>query len=144
MFSKSTPDILVDAGPLLAFIAQRDAYHTACVEILRSLNTNLITTLPALAEAMYFALDRYGQKAVNALWTDIFDELVLIENLQPADYPRMQVLMAKYADLPMDFADASLVAVAERLSINRVFTVDRTDFSVYKLMGRRHLTVIGP
>jgi uncharacterized protein len=52
--------------------------------------------------------------------------------------------MDKYADPPMDFADASLVAIAERLSINRIFTVDRTDFSVYKLRGRRSFTIIGP
>jgi predicted nucleic acid-binding protein len=48
------------------------------------------------------------------------------------DVPRMRALMHKYRDLPMDFADAALVRVAERERLRRVFTTDRQDFSVYR------------
>jgi predicted nucleic acid-binding protein len=50
---------------------------------------------------------------------------------------RVRKLLDKYADLPMDFADATLVALAEELDCTSVFTTDRTDFSVYRLKGRR-------
>ena len=49
---------------------------------------------------------------------------------------RMRVLMEKYRDTPMDLADAALIRVAEREGIRKIFTVDREDFSVYRLHGR--------
>jgi predicted nucleic acid-binding protein len=146
--SRSTPDILpkilIDAGPLLALIATRDTYHQACVEIVRGLDTSFYSTLPAFSEAMYFAADRYGQPAVDALWKVIFDGLIVIGDLQMDDYRRMADLIRKYTDRPMDLADASLVAVAERLSLDTVFTVDRADFATYRLHGRKAFSIIGP
>lgn len=56
----------------------------------------------------------------------------------------MSELMGKYSDRPMDFADASLVALAERLSLTRIFTVARSDFSTYRLHGKKAFTIIGP
>jgi len=50
--------------------------------------------------------------------------------------------MSKYADRPMDLADAALIRVAEREGIRRIFTVDRDDFSVYRLHGRARPTII--
>ncbi len=53
-----------------------------------------------------------------------------------------QELMAKYSDLPMDLADAALVRVAERDGLDRVFTLDRRDFEVYRIGGRRGFRII--
>jgi len=61
---------------------------------------------------------------------------VLLLPLGEADVPRMRELMRKYKDRPMDLADAAIVRVAEREGIRKVFTVDRADFSVYRLHGR--------
>jgi len=52
--------------------------------------------------------------------------------LDPADLPRIRQLMQKYRDLPMDLADATLVRVAEREGIRRIFTIDRRDFALYR------------
>ncbi|BDI34196.1 hypothetical protein CCAX7_62470 [Capsulimonas corticalis] len=52
--------------------------------------------------------------------------------------------MSKYNDRPMDFADASLVALAERLSLTKIFTVDRNDFSTYRIGRKTPFTIIGP
>lgn len=71
----------------------------------------------------------------------------LIRALDCPFYATMAVLtevMGKYNDRPMDFADASLVALAERLSLDRIFTADRHDFSVYRLHGKKPFTIIGP
>jgi hypothetical protein len=59
-----------------------------------------------------------------------------------SDVPRIRELMRKYADRPMDLADAALVRVAERENVRRIFTVDRRDFTVYRLHGRIRLIVI--
>jgi predicted nucleic acid-binding protein len=144
MSPKSTPTILLDAGPLIALFAEDDRYHGACVDIAQELDNSFYTTLPTFTEAMYFANKRYGRIAVEALWTMVFDELLVIEPLDMADYQRSAILMRKYADAPMDFADASLVAIAERLNLHTIFTVDRSHFSTYKLHGRKSFTILGP
>ncbi len=54
----------------------------------------------------------------------------------PSDMPRIRELMATYADREMDLADAALVHVAEREGVERIFTVDRTDFTVYRINGQ--------
>ena len=67
--------------------------------------------------------------------------------LDSRDLTRAFELMARYADAPMDLADASLVAAAEKLHARSIFTIDRTDFSFYRIrLGHRHTAfeVIGP
>ena len=60
----------------------------------------------------------------------------------PASLKRVRALLAKYADLPMDFADATLVALAEDLNSPIVFTTDRTDFTVYRLEDRKAFRIV--
>jgi predicted nucleic acid-binding protein len=62
--------------------------------------------------------------------------------LDSADAPRIRELMRKYVNRPMDLADASLLRVAEREGLRKIFTVDRRDFSVYRLDGRLRPTLI--
>jgi predicted nucleic acid-binding protein len=51
---------------------------------------------------------------------------------------RLAALLERYRDRPMDIADASLVVIAERLGLNEILTIDRSDFDVYRLVGNRH------
>ena len=68
--------------------------------------------------------------------------LVLIE-LDAQGAKRMQALLDKYSDRPMDIADAALVVLAERLGVNEILTIDRADFDVYRLPdGRRFVQVL--
>src|SRR6266852_5177400 len=62
--------------------------------------------------------------------------------LDAGDVPRIRELMKKYANRPMDLADAALLRVAEREGIGKIFTVDRRDFSVYRLHGRTRMSLI--
>lgn len=138
------PDVLIDAGPLIALLSRSDSYHTACVPIFRELNCPFVTTLPVITEAMYFLQTYGGSAGQAALWKMIHRGDLVLEHPDVSDLERMDALMQKYADLPMDFADSSLVAIAERLSLERIFTLDRADFSVYRINGKQALTVIGP
>ena len=138
------PDTLVDTGPLVAVMNRNDDYYADCVRLFRGLNTPLHTTLPVLGEAMYLLGKRVGWVAQEGLWKLVLHGDLILEHPSPSELVRMSELMSKYNDQPMDFADASLVALAERLSIDRVFTVDRRDFSVYRLHGKKPFTVIGP
>jgi len=138
---------LADAGPLIALIDEDDPHHGRCEEALSTLTPPLITTWPVIAEAMY----RLGQiggatgaAAQKLLWGYIHDELLLIAELDAERRQWADHYMTKYADLPCDLADATLLALAEAMQARRVFTIDK-DFYVYVLADGSTLEAIpGP
>ena len=122
--------ILVDAGPLVALLHCDDQHHQKCVEALTKIRDPLVTVWPAFTEAMY--LLNFSWRAQDALWELVWEETVRLLPMEADDHRRMRDLMKKYRMLPMDLADAALVAVAERERIRRIFTIDRRDFSLYR------------
>ena len=132
---------LTDAGPLVALLDADEADHERCRAALEVLRLPLRTTWPAFTEAMYLIGRAGGWTGQKALW-----RLVLRGDLVIAPPPtntteRAAVLMEKYADRPMDLADATLVALAEESRTTRIFTLD-VDFRVYRLDGRRRFEVL--
>lgn len=132
--------ILVDAGPLVALVDADDGYHAACTAALRQIREPLGTVWPALTEAMYLLADQ--PRAQDAIWEMLSRGSVRLLSLDTGDVPRMRELMRKYADRPMDLADAALVRTAEREGVRTIFTVDRKDFAIYRLHGRVRPRVI--
>lgn len=120
---------LCDSGPLIALFDQEDEAHEACRAALDGFGGNFFTTWPALTESFHF-LQPASRQAL--LWELIAAGTLNIIDLLPSETPRMRGLMEKYADLPMDLADASLVVVGERLRLRKVFTLDRRDFRIYR------------
>lgn len=137
-------DTLMDAGPLVAIVNRGDTYHTACVGILRAHGGPFYTTLPVMTEAMYLCARYLGWTAQQALWQMLLRGDLVLEHPSPQELLRMAELMEKYRDHPMDFADASLVALAERLALTRIFTLDYNDFSTYRMHKSRAFTLLGP
>ena len=132
--------MIVDAGPLVALLDQRDVHHAACVAALRALREALVTTWPAFTEAMYLLGSSW--RGQNALWSRVETGALTLAPLDEGDAPRMRELMEKYRDLPMDLADASLVRIAEREDLTRIFTLDRRHFSVYRPGRRRRFSIL--
>ncbi|HEV2171328.1 MAG TPA: PIN domain-containing protein [Candidatus Binatus sp.] len=124
------PNVLVDAGPLVAVIDRTDSYHRQCAAALDAIHDPLVTVWPAFTEAMHML--RYDSKDQRALWDIVGAGGLIFADIGTDDCPRMRELMWQYRDLPMDLADAALVRVAERDGIRRIFTVDRRDFEVYR------------
>ena len=131
--------ILADAGPLVALFDRRDNAHRRCVEVLKKIDEPLATTLPVLTEA--FHLLGATSASASALMDFIAEGGLEVLFLDEGALMRCFELMAQYADAPMDFADASLVAMAEGLHLRKVFTVDRNDFATYRIKrGHRYIT----
>jgi predicted nucleic acid-binding protein len=131
--------VLVDAGALIAFLDRSDANHERCAAALADIHDPLVTVSPALTEAMHL-LGRVP-RAQDLLCEMVEDNLVEVFDLSRGDFPRMRELMQKYRDLPMDFADAALVRVAEREDLARILTFD-AHFKVYRLAKRRRFVVL--
>ena len=124
--------IIVDAGPLVALFRSRDEHHESAKSALESTRAALLTTWPVVTETCHF-LARDGKRA---LLTFIRRGGLRVEPLSAADVPRLDQLLARYER--MDFADATLVLLAEKTGVTEIFTIDRRDFEIYRTRtGRR-------
>lgn len=124
--------LLVDTGPLVALLNRGDPDHSACVAVLEQEPGALVTTWAVVTKAMDLLADALPAQ-VSILAMIESSRLAIVDGL--GDVARIGELMRKYRDLPMDFADATLVALAEREGLARVFTLD-SDFRVYQLRRR--------
>ena len=121
---------LTDAGPLVALVASDQPDHRRCLTALLLLSPPLVTTMAVFTEAMHL-LGRGGWRLQDALWQFERRGRLAIHDLGPAELARCYELMQRYRDLPMDLADATLVAAAEQLGERRVFTLD-AHFAIYR------------
>ena len=131
--------VLVDASALIALLDKDDSAHDRCVDALKDIHDPLATVWPAFTEAMHLLGD--STRGPEALCDMVDDGALALLPLDAADVPRMKELMRKYRDVPMDFADAALVRVAERDRLSRILTFDR-HFEVYALPRRTKFTVL--
>lgn len=132
--------VLADAGPLIALLSARDRHHEACRRAAELIDDDLGTTWPVVTEAFYLLSGVWRAQVELFVWLERGDLLLL--PLHVSDLPRIRTLMRTYRNLPMDLADASLVRVAERERIRKVFTVDRRGFSVYRAAGLGALELV--
>jgi predicted nucleic acid-binding protein len=131
--------VLVDTGPLVAVIHANDAFHEVCVETLKQIQEPLFTVWPVITEALYLIRSLLARER---LWDLLEQHQMQSLALETADIPGIRALMKKYADVPMDLADAALVHVAARDALHTIFTIDRTDFGIYRLPGGRRLRLL--
>jgi uncharacterized protein len=131
--------VLVDTGPFVAVIDADDAFHDRCVHALKDIQEPLFTVWPVITEAMHLV---GSISARQTLWDVLEEQRVRLFALDAVDVPHIRALMTKYADLPMDLADAALVRVADREALQTVFTIDQADFRVYRLPGGKRLRLI--
>ena len=124
--------VLVDAGPLYAVADENDDEHETCVELLAELAGPLVVPVLVAAEVVQLLEARVGAEAeVRFVGALAAGELV-VESVSTADWERIAELVWQYRDLPLGTVDASLIAVAERLGIVTVATLDRRHFSVVR------------
>jgi predicted nucleic acid-binding protein len=128
--------VLVDTGPLVALFDPSDSERSRCeAELARLKRNRLVTSIAVITEATQL-LD-FSTAAQSALLAAIAAGMVEVLTFERLDLARAAELMRKYHDLPMDFADATLVLLAERLDTTDIFTLDRRDFGVYRVGRRR-------
>jgi predicted nucleic acid-binding protein len=120
--------LIVDAGALYAQADRTDPAHDAVAEVLRAERNALVTSQLALAEADYLIMTRLGVGAELALLEDVVGGTFVAEGLSPTDLAVATDVVAKYRDLEVGLADASLVALAARHHTRRICTVDERCF----------------
>ncbi|MDW8107997.1 MAG: PIN domain-containing protein [Armatimonadota bacterium] len=134
--------ILCDTGALVALLNAGDAAHTRCVQAAQQLPPEpFLMTHACFVEAMYFLGQLGGFPLQERLWSLWQNGKLLLHCPTDAELSRIRVLMEKYRDVPMDLADATIVAAAEMKGIRTVFTID-ADFYIYRLHNREPFVVV--
>jgi len=131
--------IALDTGPIVALFDKSDDKHHICVETFKTIREPLITTWPVMTEA--FHLLGFSSSVQDDLWEFIERGTIAIYDLDGTFVKKCRELMKKYQDLPMDFADASLVAMADAKNIRTIFTLDK-DFKIYRTRQKKHFKLL--
>lgn len=130
--------VIADTGFFLAIAHTRDQHHELAVERFSEMQgETLVTTWPVLTETCHLLLHRVGETGPTKFLDTVAAGAVEIFDLQPSHLPRIIELMAAYADLPMDLADASLVILAEHLGHGRILSTDERDFGAFRWKQRQ-------
>jgi predicted nucleic acid-binding protein len=133
-------ETIVDSGPLVAFLRERDTHHAWATEVLGAMTRPLKTCEAVLTEACH--LTRGSPNGPDAVLQLVERGVMEVESLA-TETTAIRALMRKYRDLPMSYADACLVRLSELHKGSQVFTVD-SDFEVYRRLGRGRIRLIAP
>lgn len=133
---------LIDAGPLVALIDVGDPHHASSVAAVDALPpAPFLVTWPCFTEAMYLPGSVGGHRFRAALWQWRALGRLTLHDLTAEEIGRMISLMDRYRDVPMDLADASIVAAAESVPGAQILTLD-SDFFIYRAATGEGLNVV--
>lgn len=134
-------NIIVDTGPLVAFLSRTDAQHAATVAEFRQLLPPLLTCEPVMTEAAH--LLRRIRHGTRSLLQMLESGLLVVRFQLHSEQKQVSRLLAKYSDLPISLADACLIRMSEQIEDPLIFTLDR-DFQVYRRNGRQIIPTLIP
>lgn len=121
-------------------LSERDEHHAACLEAAARLPAIMPTTWPVITEVAW--LLRAQPQAIDRLFLMLDRGLLTILELDPPAFQWIPEFLRRYESIGAQLADASLVYLAERDDIGTIFTLDRRDFSVYRLKDKRTLRIV--
>lgn len=129
--------IIVDSGFFIALLDRKDVHHGRAKEILRELDEPIITTMAIITEVSYVVLLRLGWPVLVRFLKSLEDGFCHLFDVRFDHLGRIATVVRKYRDLPADFADASLILLAEELGHGRILTTDQRDFGTYRWKERK-------
>jgi len=128
--------ILIDAGPLIALFDSSDNHHRRVRAFLKGNPYRYVSTIAVFTEVSHM-LD-FNINALRDFYEWVMCKGIIIGDINQNDMLRLIELTDKYADIPMDFADATLVITAEKTGIRQIISLDK-DFDIYRLPGREQI-----
>lgn len=131
---------ILDTGPWVALIDRSESRHAECVQCLKDYSGRLYSTEAVLTEVLY--LLNFSIIAQCAALDFILESVVEIVPVSTRSLKNTKNLMKKYADLPMDFADATIVCLATDTGMQNIITFDKKDFAIYKLSEKKSFTIM--
>lgn len=134
--------VLIDSSGLIGFADKSSRSRKAISSVIDNMAYEIILPASVIPEASYVIGTRLGYTALLSFVRDLTQNPPPIENLLLSDYERISEVMSIYASLRLDFVDASILALAERLNVTHVLTLDRRDFNVLRPKHCTHLELL--
>ena len=132
---------LLDSGPLIAYLDRNDSAHHEVVSRLDGFKGHLVTTSAVIHEAMFMvAMDQSGPRLLSDFLCE--SDIPVYDLSHPLELREASKLMEDYHEVPMDYADATLVLLADGLSLRDILTLNRQGFSVFRTKRRRPLRLV--
>jgi hypothetical protein len=131
---------ILGTGPWVALIDRSESKHIECVQWLKSFTGRLYSTEAVMTEVLY--LLNFSITAQCAAIDFVLKAVVEIVPTSIESLKKAKNLMKKYADLPMDYADASIVCLAAETGIQNVVAFDKKDFAIYRLPKKKGFTIM--
>jgi predicted nucleic acid-binding protein len=128
--------VLIDSGPLIALFDKSERHHSGIKAFLREHPCRCVSTLAVFTEVSHM-LD-FSVHAQRDFYEWVMCKGVIISDINQNDMLRIVELTGKYSDLPMDFADATLVISAEKTGLREIISLDK-DFDIYRLPGKERI-----
>ena len=128
--------ILIDAGPLIALFDSSEKHHHGIRAFLKKNPYRYVSTIAVFTEVSHM-LD-FNAASQRNFYEWVMYKGVFISDINQNDMYRLVELTDKYSDVPMDFADATLVITAEKTGIREIISLDK-DFDIYRLPGKELL-----
>ncbi|MCL2154324.1 MAG: PIN domain-containing protein [Leptospirales bacterium] len=125
--------VLIDAGPIIALFDKNDKYHKSIINFIKDKGYKFITTTAVLTEVSYML--NFNVDVQIAFFEWVMKKGVILHEIDQKDIVRIIELTKKYKDIPMDFADATLMITAEKRGIKKIISLD-SDFNIYRLPGK--------
>ena len=123
---------ILDTSFLFALTDQSDRNHQRVLSHAQNIKERLVLPVVVLPEICYLVASRLGHQAMRRFLASMTPNAVQLETVTIEDLARVQQVLKQYADNQLDFTDAAIVAISERLAITRVYTLDRRDFSIIR------------
>ncbi len=133
-------ELLLDTGALVSLLDRNEPLHQRCREVLREWRRPIVSTEAILTEASHL-LGQLPDGRARCIDYFVRGAAILVPTTSGM-LRRCRTLVQRYADVPMDYADATLVALAEELDTDVVFTTDRRDFEIYRVADRRPFRIL--
>jgi len=133
-------ELLLDTGAFVALVDRSERRHADCVAVLDQWRGAIVTTEAVLTETLHLLGPSWRSQQVGLEF--VLRGAFLLVPPSQASLGRVSVLMQKYRNVPMDYADATLVVLGEELGTDRVFTLDRRGFSAYRLNQRKPFQLV--
>ncbi len=134
------PAALIDTGAILGYLDRDDRWHRACVDAMRAVRLPVLTTEAVLTELFHLVARDF--RGMERAWDLVDSGAITLATVNDSDLAQIQMLMRRYKDRPMDFADATLVHVANREAIRLILTIDHDDFETYRLAGNKKFMIL--
>jgi len=133
-------ELLLDTGAFVALVDRDEKAHAVCVAALKSWTGPIVTTEAVLTETLYLVGPQWRAQKTSLEF--ILRGAFQLVPSSPASLKRVSALIEKYRNVPMDFADVTLVVLGEELETDWVFTLDRRGFSTYRINRNRAFQII--